>query len=200
MSGELAGTLKHSNRMLSKPFGSIFDFSAGKGLCILIKLFSRWKHEVVWNLLVDGYFGPLSTSPVVLLLSPGMTRLSSLIQEWADNRNVTVVASFLQHGGPWCTDTSLSPFLVKLVLTFLDNPLKDEVIHVACAPFPVSDKVLLSSRFSITLLSYSTWEASLSRTFCDLPSLWKMLMIVIWTTVRSVSSLWLWLCVFALFK
>lgn len=200
MSGELAGTLKHSNRMLSKPFGSIFDFSAGKGLCILIKLFSRWKHEVVWNLLVDGYFGPLSTSPVVLLLSPGMTCLSSLIQEWADNRNVTVVASFLQHGGPWCTDTSLSPFLVKLVLTFLDNPLKDEVIHVACAPFPVSDKVLLSSRFSITLLSYSTWEASLSRTFCDLPSLWKMLMIVIWTTVRSVSSLWLWLCVFALFK
>lgn len=83
------------------------------------------------------YFGPLSTSPVVLLLSPGMTRLSSLIQECADNRNVTVVASFLKHGGPWCTDTSLSPFLVKLVLTFLDNPLKDEVIHVACAPFPV---------------------------------------------------------------
>lgn len=47
---------------------------------------------------------------VLFLLSPGkMLLMLSLIQEWLDARNVTVVAHFLKtpvHSGSWCTDFS----------------------------------------------------------------------------------------------
>ncbi len=54
--------IKHSDIMVSKPLGSGFVLWAGakvlleKENSISIKLFSRWKHKVLQNLLVDGCF------------------------------------------------------------------------------------------------------------------------------------------------
>ncbi len=50
-------------------------------------------------------FGPLGNSPVLLLLSPGKTPLTTTVAKFLD----TSVC-----GGSWCLDPSLSPFLVKL--------------------------------------------------------------------------------------
>ncbi len=49
-------------------------------------------------------FGPLGNSPVLLLLSPGKTHLTTTVDKFLD----TSVC------GSWCLDPSLSPFLVKL--------------------------------------------------------------------------------------
>ncbi len=65
-------------------------------------LVSKWntKLALIWK----EDFGPLGNNPVLLLLSPGNTPLT------------TTVAKFLDMsvcGGSWCFDPSLSPFLVK---------------------------------------------------------------------------------------
>ncbi len=85
-----------------------------------IKLALIWKEE----------FGSLGNSPVLLLLSPGKTPLTTSVAKFLD----TSVC-----GGSWCLDPSLSPFLVKLTQIFesilLDNPHKAAVLSVGCAPF-----------------------------------------------------------------
>jgi len=100
-------------------------------------------------------------------LSPGKTLLTlSLVQEWLDTSNATVVAHVLDlsvRGGSWCTDSSLSPLLVKLPQIIewplLDNPFKAAVIPVACAPFPTT--LFPSTQLSMNMLGYSTlWTAS----------------------------------------
>ncbi len=63
---------------------------------------SKWntKLALIWK----EDFGPLVNSPVLLLLNPCKTPLT------------TTVAKFLEMsvcGGSWCLDPSLSPFLVK---------------------------------------------------------------------------------------
>ncbi len=83
----------------------------------------------------------------------------------------------------WCLDPSLSPFLVKftqiLELILLDNPHTAAVLSVGCASFS-------STQLSVNMLGYSTlWTASLVMNVCVLLSLWRVSMIVFWTTVRS---------------
>ncbi len=99
-------------------------------------------------------FGPLGNSPVLLLLSPGKTPLT------------TTVAKFLDPsvcGGSWCLDPSLSPFLVKftqiLESILLDNPHNAAVLSVGCASF--SSTLFPSTQLSVNMLGYSTlWTAS----------------------------------------
>ncbi len=65
-------------------------------------LVSKWntKLALIWK----EDFGPLGNSPVLLLLSPGKTPLTTTVAKFLD----TSVC-----GGSWCLDPSLSPFLVK---------------------------------------------------------------------------------------
>ncbi len=125
-------------------------------------------------------FGPLGNSPVLLLLSPGKTPLMTTVDKFLD----TSVC-----GGSWCLDPSLSPFLVKftqiLESVLLDNPHKAAVLSVGCASF--SSTLFLPLNFLLTCLDTALCEqpASLAMNVCGLPSLWRVSMIVFWTTVRS---------------
>ncbi len=112
-------------------------------------------------------FGPLGNSPVLLLLSPGKTPLT------------TTVAKFLETymcGGSWYLDPSLSPFLVKftqiLESIWLDNPHKAAVLSVGCASF--SSTLFPSTQLSANMLRYSTlWTASFFGNEC----LWLTLLV-----------------------
>ncbi len=70
--------------------------------------FFKWNNEMKLNenLLSSDKedFGPLGNSPVLLLLSPGKTPLTTTEAKFLD----TSVC-----GGSWCLDPSLNPFLVK---------------------------------------------------------------------------------------
>ena len=126
--------------------------------------------------------------PVLFLLRSGKTLMLSLVQEWLDTRNATLVVHFLDtsvRGGSWCTDSSLSPLLVKLPQVLESslpaNPLKAAVTPFAWAPFPTT--LFPSSQLSMNMLWYSTlWTAS---PFSGLPSSWRVSMSVFWTTVKS---------------
>ncbi len=115
-------------------------------------LVSKWntKLALIWK----EDFGPLGNSPVLLLLSPGKTPLTTTVAKFLD----TSVC-----GGSWCLDPSLSPFLVKftqiLELILLDNPHKAMVLSVGCASF--SSTLFPSTQLSVNMLGYSTlWTAS----------------------------------------
>ncbi len=142
-------------------------------------LVSKWntKLALIWK----EDFGPLGSSPVLLLLSPGKTPLTKTVAKFLD----TSVC-----GGSWCLHPSLSPFLVKftqiLELILPDNPHKSAVLSVGCAS--VSSTLFPSTQLSVNMLGYSTlWTAS----FFGLLSLWRVSMIVFWTTVRSAVFPWL---------
>lgn len=67
----------------------------------------------------------------------------SLVQEWLDIRNLTLITDFLDtsvHGDSRCTDPRISLLLVKylkvLELALFDNSLKAAFLPVSCAPFP----------------------------------------------------------------
>ncbi len=101
-------------------------------------------------------FGPLGNSPVILLLSPGKTPLTTTVAKFLD----TSVC-----GGSWCLEPSLSPFLVKstqiLESILLNNPHQAAVLSVGCASF--SSTLFPSTQLSVNMLRYSTlWTASLS--------------------------------------
>ncbi len=112
-------------------------------------------------------FAPLSNIPVLLLLSPGKTPLT------------TTVAKFLDASvccGSWSFDPSLSPFLVKftqiLESILLYNPNKDAVLSVGCASF--SSTLFPSTQLSVNMLGYSTlWTA----TFFGNECLWLTLLV-----------------------
>ncbi len=99
-------------------------------------------------------FGPLGNSPVLLLLSPGKTPLTTTEAKFLD----TSVC-----GGSWCLDPSLSPFLVEftqiLESIFLDNPHKAAVLSVGFASF--SSTLFPSTQLAVNMLGYSTlWTVS----------------------------------------
>ncbi len=115
-------------------------------------LVSKWNTKLV--LIWKENFGPLCNSPVLLLLSPGKTPLTTTEAKFID----TSVC-----GGFWCLDPSFSPFLVKftqiLESVLLDNPHKAAVLSVGCASF--SSTLFPSTQLSVNLLGYSTlWTAS----------------------------------------
>ncbi len=110
-------------------------------------LVSKWntKLSLIWK----EDFGPLGNSPVLLLLSPGKTPLTTTVAKLLD----TSVC-----GGSWCLDPSLSPFLVKftqiLESIFFDNPHNTAVLSVVCASF--SSILFPSTQLSVNMLGYST--------------------------------------------
>lgn len=116
----------------------------------------------------------------------------SLFQDWLGTRNMTVEAHFLKmpvRGGSWCTDCSLSPLLVKftqVLKSLLYNQLNAVVIpiSVACAPFPTT--LFPSSQLWMCFDTALCEQTALSAmTFCDLPSLSSVMMIIILTTVKT---------------
>ncbi len=112
-------------------------------------------------------FGPLSNSPVLLLLSPGKTPLMTTVPKFLDTS---------MCGGSWCLDPSLSPFLVKFTQIIesilLDNPHKAVVLSVGCASF--SSTLFPSTQLSVNMLGYSTlWTASFFGNEC----LWLTLLV-----------------------
>ncbi len=107
-------------------------------------LVSKWntKLALIWK----EDFGPLGNSPV-LLLSPGITSLMTIVVKFLD----TSVC-----GGSWCHDSSLSPFLVKFT-QILESTLLDN--SVGCASF--FSTLFPSTQLSVNMLGYSTlWTAS----------------------------------------
>ncbi len=122
-------------------------------------------------------FGPLGNSPVLLLLSPVKTPLTTTVAKFLD----TSVC-----GGSWCLDPSLSPFHVKftqiLELILLDNPHKVAVLSLVVHLF--LSTLFLPLNFLLTCLDTALCEqpASLAMNVCGLPSLWRVSMIVFWTT------------------
>ncbi len=125
---------------------------------------SKWntKLALIWK----EDFGPLGNSPVLLLLSPGKTPLTTTVAKLLD----TSVC-----GGSWCLDPSLSPFLVKftqiLESILLDNPHKTAVLSVGCASF--SSTLFLPLNFLLTCLDTALWTASFFGNEC----LWLTLLV-----------------------
>ncbi len=134
-------------------------------------------------------FGPLSNSPVYFLLSPGKMLLTMfLFQKWLGS----LFLKMSERGDSWCTDSSFSSLLLKLSQVFelalLDSIFKLAVIPISCAHFPTH--FFLPVNFACNMLWYSThWTAPpppLSvMTLCDLPSLWRVSIIVFWTIAKS---------------
>ncbi len=112
----------------------------------------KYKIALIWK----EDFGPLGNSPVLLLLSPDKTPLTTTVAKFLD----TSVC-----GGSWCFDPSLSPFLVKftqiLESILFDNPHKAVFLSVGCASF--SSTLFPSTKLSVNMLRYSTlWTVSMS--------------------------------------
>ncbi len=113
-------------------------------------LVSKWntKLALIWK----EDFGPLGNSPIVLLLSPGKTPLTT-------TKFLIRITKFLDTsvcGGSWCLDPSLSPFLVNftriLESILLDNPHKAAVLLVGCASF--SSTLFPSTQLSDNMHGY----------------------------------------------
>ncbi len=116
-------------------------------------------------------FGPLSSSPVLFVFSPGETLLTlSVVQEWLDTRNATAETHVLHtsvRSGSWSTDSSCSPLLLNLPHIFewvlFHSPLQGAVIPIACTLFSTTS--FPSLRLSINVLGHrALWTASL---FCN---------------------------------
>ncbi len=72
----------------------------------------------------------------------------------------------------WSSPKFLNRFFLTILISLRFSRL---VVHL----FP-------STQLSVNMLGYSTlWTASLVMNVCVLPSLWRVSMIVFWTTVRS---------------
>ncbi len=126
-------------------------------------------------------FGPLDNSPVLLILSPGKTPLTTTVAKFLD----TSVC-----GGSWCLEPSLSPLLVMFTQKFLNwfcltilirLRFSRLVAHLFLPHFFLPLNILLTC-FDTALCEQ---PASLAMNVCGLPSLWRVSMIVFWTTVRS---------------
>ncbi len=111
-------------------------------------LVSKWntKLALIWK----EKFRPLGNSPVLLLLSPGKTPLTTTLAKF-------LFTSVL--GGTWCLDPSLSLFLVKFIQILepilLDNPHKAVVLSVGCASF--SSTFFPSTQPSVKMLLSKYW-------------------------------------------
>ncbi len=132
-------------------FNMTIDYLWGSGL---VSLLASQAHNTMVALIWKEDFGLLGKSPVLLLLSPGKTPLTTTVAKFLD----TSVC-----GGSWCLDPSLSPFLVKftqiLESILLDNPHKAAVLSVCCASF--YSTLFPSTQLSVNMLGYSTlWTAS----------------------------------------
>ncbi len=76
------------------------------------------KGNAKFTFIREHNFGPLSSSPVLFVFSPGETLLTlSVVQEWLDTRNATAETHVLHtsvRSGSWSTDSSCSSLFVNL--------------------------------------------------------------------------------------
>ncbi len=101
------------------------------------------KGNAKFTFIREHNFGPLSSSPVLFVFSPGETLLTlSVVQEWLDTRNATAETHVLhtsERSGSWSTDSSCSPLFVNLPHIFewvlFHNPLQGAGIPIACTLF-----------------------------------------------------------------
>ncbi len=136
-------------------------------------LVSKWntKLALIWK----EDFGPLGNSPVLLLLSPGKTPLTTTVAKFLD----TSVCGALDALTPasvhslWSSHKFLNRFCLTILIRLWFSRL---VVH----RFP-------STQLSVNMLGYSTLWTVMN--VCVFPSLWRVSMIVFWTTVRSAVFL-----------
>ncbi len=117
------------------------------------------KGNAKFTFIREHNFGPLSSSPVLFVFSPGETLLTlSVVQEWLDTRNATAETHVLHtsvRSGSW---SSCSPLFVNLPHIFewvlFHNPLQGAVIPIACTLFSTTS--FPSLRLSINVLGHSS--------------------------------------------
>ncbi len=175
-----------------------------RGFCaspLFLQTLGPWFPKEMQNLLSSENinFGPLSSSPVLFVFSPGETLLTlSVVQEWLDTRNATAETHVLYtsvRSGSWSTDSSCQSTLCEF----------PHILNGFC--FTILSRVQLSLLlvhfflphlflpFASLLMCLDTelceQPASFAMTFCVLPSLCKVSMVVFWTTVKSAVFPWL---------
>ncbi len=146
-------------------------------------LVSKWntKLALIWK----EDFGSLGNSPVLLLLSPGKTPLMTTVAKFLDTCVcVCVCVVALDALTPasvqslWRSPKFLNWFCLTILIRLRFYRL---VVHLFLPHF------FLSLNFLLTCLDTALCEqpASLAMNVCGLPSLWRVSMIVFWTTVTS---------------
>ncbi len=153
------------------------------GFCASPRFLQKWnaKCTLIWK----EDFGPLSNSPVLFLLSPGKMLLTMILfQKW--------------HGSPFPEDVwawwlqlqvTLCEALPSVWIGFAWQ-YSQACGHPCCLctfSYPIS-----SLQSTLHLICYDTAllkQPPLSvMTLCDLPSLWRVSMIVFWTIAKSAVS------------
>ncbi len=140
-------------------------------------LVSKWntKLALIWK----EDFGPLDNSPI-LLLSPGMTPLTRTVAKFLDTSvcgALDALTSASVHS-LWSSPKFLNWFCLTILIRLRFSRL---VVHHFLPHF------FLPLNFLLTCLDTALCEqpASLAMNVWGLPSLWRVSMIVFWTTVRS---------------
>ncbi len=156
----------------------------------------KFQRKSKFTFIREHNFGPLSSSPVLFVFSPGETLLTlSVVQEWLDTRNATAETHVLHtsvRSGSWSTDSSCSPLFVNLPHIFewvLFHNLSR--VRLCYCLYTFFLPYFPSLRLSINVLGHrALWTASL---FCNdllcLALLCKVSMVVFWTMSSQQSLL-----------
>ncbi len=157
------------------------------------------KGNAKFTFIREHNFGPLSSSPVLFVFSPGETLLTlSVVQEWLDTRNATAETHVLHtsvRSGSWSTDSScihslwISPtFLNGFCFTILSRVrLSLLLVHF----FSTTSFLSFASLLMCLDTELCEQPASFAMTFCVLPSLCKVSMVVFGQLSSQQSSPWL---------
>ncbi len=147
-------------------------------------LISKWNAKFTWN---KEDFGPLSNSPVLFLLSPGKILLTMfLFQKWLGSSFPEGVWAWwlLMH---WLQLQFTPCEALPSVWIGFAWPYSQACGHpcfLCTFSYPIS-----SFQSTLHLICFDTAllvQQSLSvMTLCDLPSLWRVSMIVFWTIAKS---------------
>ncbi len=154
------------------------------------------KGNAKFTFIREHNFGPLSSSPVLFVFSPGETLLTlSVVQEWLDKecdswnplsciRLCVVVLGPAAVHSLWISPTFLNGFCFTILSRVQLSLL---LVHFFLPH--------LFLPFASLLMCLDTelceQPASFAMTFCVLPSLCKVSMVVFWTTVKSAVFPWL---------
>ncbi len=136
-------------------------------------------------------FGPLSNSPVLFLLSPGKMLLTMfLFQEWLGSLFLKISERgwLLMH---WL-QLQFTPCeaLPSVWISFAWQYSQACGHPCCCAHFPIQFQSFQSTLHLICFDTALCEQPPLSiMTLCDLPSSWRVSMIVFWTTAKSAVFL-----------
>ncbi len=145
----------------------------------------QMKSKIYFHLKED--FGPLSNSPVLFLLSPGKMLLTlSLVQKWLGSPFPEDVWAWwlLMH---WLQLQSTPCEALPSVWIGFAWQYSQACGHPCCLctfSYPIScfQSTLHLICFDTALLEQPSFSVM---TLCDLPSLWRVSMIVFWTIAKS---------------